>query len=194
MTTVCHGTTTWLDIFIAENPQLYQTLQKQINTTHSSELNDKDRTIQSLLSSKKDIENIKQLKEQLSDALILTCPHGCGFKFDDHDACSALTCDQCNGHFCGVCFKTFESSRDTHQHLTDTHGGYYQKKLFDQYKQRHHDRVINTVLRDQPDRVKSIIITELGLTPDLKSNHVVEEFMDDCRTKLKDFIDKTKEH
>ena len=54
------------------------------------------------------------------EALNICCPR-CGVVRIDHDACEAVTCDNCGQDYCFLCFERVASRRDAHAHVIRRH-------------------------------------------------------------------------
>src|SRR5262249_8266008 len=52
------------------------------------------------------------------------CPK-CESPMEKNGGCNSLYCFNCKTVFCWKCSKTFPSTTESHNHLTNVHGGYY---------------------------------------------------------------------
>eukprot|EP01034_Spumella_vulgaris_P022215 gene22215-28329_t len=57
---------------------------------------------------------------------VKACPK-CGCDIEKSDGCNHMTCAQCHTHICWVCMATFKEGKATYDHMSQRHGGFYQR-------------------------------------------------------------------
>ena len=87
----------------------------------------------------------RQIFNDLANKLNLKCPR-CEAAFHDYDGCNALNCSApgCKAAFCAVCLK--DCGHDAHQHVRDTHGGYFDKGAFESGRKARAQEEISSLL------------------------------------------------
>ena len=104
------------------------------------------------------------------------CPH-CNAVFMDYDACDAVVCSTCKGHFCGLCLKACDSSDAAHRHIRNCPSkrgrgrvDAYFSNLFEVLKKERIERNVrgildglNPELRQYVERILREDLSELGV-------------------------------
>ena len=91
----------------------------------------------------------------IENIMTLKCP-SCSQAFDDFDGCSALFCEGCRTHFCGLCFHTSPNKDTSHSHVIhycqESNGKLFDKEHWQQVHKEKRTRQINDLLHHNSKR------------------------------------------
>jgi hypothetical protein len=68
----------------------------------------------------------KEYAQWRKDHDVKACPK-CKCDIEKSDGCNHMQCAQCKIHICWVCMATFSESKATYDHMSQKHGGFYQR-------------------------------------------------------------------
>lgn len=140
-------------------------------------------------------EKAHELYLKLSDSLNMKCPR-CSLVFHDYEGCNALKCSNsgCQAAFCAVCL--MDCGNDAHPHAR-THGGLFDKTLFEREKENREKATIEMFLSehvDEPFEVKELLKIKceklISISPTKLNQTAARTFLHNAKTSLREAVRK----